>query len=255
MKRFKEIAMYKQYSDKLRELLALEYNCFPEDFLKDENILTVSALKEGRRRYSDEKYFFHMTTLGGNAVVTADECLHAFLAEYISGKTGHHLFELPNLLPIEEELKKHGYTLTQTYHMFLPCKRVEPVKDFSVKWFFGEDIKQFYGDKRFQNAISPEFLPERPDTIVVCAYDGEDIMGMAGCSEDAPHWQQIGVDVLPKYRNMGVGAYLVTLLKNKLTDMGDIPFYGTSLSNYGSWNTALSCGFKPACVEIGAVSS
>ena len=42
------------------------------------------------------------------------------------------------------------------------------------------------------------------------------------------------------------------LLKNKIEEMGDIPFYGTSVSNYHSWNIALNCGFKPAWVEIGA---
>jgi len=32
----------------------------------------------------------------------------------------------------------------------------------------------------------------------------------------------------------------------------EIPFYGTSVSNYPSWNIALNSGFKPAWVEIGA---
>jgi len=77
-------------------------------------------------------------------------------------------------------------------------------------------------------------------------------MGMAGCSEDAPGWMQIGIDVMPEYRSRGVGAYLVTLLKNKILEMGDIPFYGTGVSNYYSWNIALNCGFRPAWVEIGA---
>lgn len=32
--------------------------------------------------------------------------------------------------------------------------------------------------------------------------------------------------------------------------MGAIPFYGTSLSNMGSWNVALGSGFYPMWVEI-----
>ena len=46
-------------------------------------MLTVSKLQEGRRIYSPEKYMFHMVTLGGNAVVTADEDLHSYLKEFI----------------------------------------------------------------------------------------------------------------------------------------------------------------------------
>lgn len=87
---------------------------------------------------------------------------------------------------------------------------------------------------------------------MVCAYDGEEIVGMADCSEDASHWMQIGIDVVPGYRSKGVGTCLVALMKEKILENGDIPFYGTSVSNYHSWNIALNCGFRPAWVEIGA---
>ncbi len=236
----------------LYNLLSLEYNCAPDDFLKKENVLTVSALREGRRVYSNEKYFFHMATTGGNAVVTADEQLHPFLREFINTTEGHRLFEIPNLLPLEKELNKFGYTLTQTYHMFMDNAPAIAEKNYNVKWFYNNEFHNFYGDERFPNAICPEYNPQRPDRIVVIAYDNDNIMGMAGCSEDAPHWQQIGIDVMPEYRSMGVGTYLVGLLKNKITEMGDIPFYGTSVSNYHSWNIALNCGFRPAWVELGA---
>lgn len=243
--------MKNEFFKPLFKLLSLEFNCSPEDFTKTENILTVSAINEGRRVYSPEKYFFHMVTTGRNAVATADECLHPFLSEHIKSREGYKLFEMPNLMPIEKELNKHGRTLSQTHHMFLPCERVEPKQNYPVKWFYDTKIMQFYGDERFPNAICDKYKPERPDRIVVIAYDGDRIMGMAGCSEDAKGWQQIGIDVMPEYRSKGVGTYLVTLLKNKIAENGDIPFYGTSVSNYHSWNIALNCGFRPAWVEIG----
>lgn len=279
------------YNSLLRYLLAKEFNCRPGDFLRKDNVLTVPALHEGCRQYSSEPYFFHMATLGGNAVITAEECLHPFLQEFMKERAGHWLFELPNLLPLEKELNQLGYTLTQTYHMFLPtgiecvsekprrfeepaqCKEryfekhqvSEGMRDtierqqaedrehpWTLRWFTGDDIKPFYGDGRFPNAICPEYRPERPDRIVVCAYDGETIMGMAGCSEDAPGWMQIGIDVMPEYRSRGIGTLLVRLLKEKVAEQGDIPFYGTSLSNVHSWNIALNSGFRPTWVEIGA---
>ena len=243
--------MKNEYTEQLFRLLSLEFNCATEDFTKSENILTVSKIIEGRRNYSSEKYFFHMITTGRNAVVTADECLHPFLSEHIKSREGYRLFEMPNLMPIEKELNKYGRALSQTHHMFLPCKTVEPKHNYPVKWFYDEEIMQFYGDRRFPNAICDKYKPERPDRIVVIAYDGGEIMGMAGCSEDAAGWQQIGIDVMPEYRSRGVGTYLVTLLKNKIAENGDIPFYGTSVSNYHSWNIALNSGFRPAWVEIG----
>ncbi|MGN1340150.1 MAG: hypothetical protein ACI4WS_07645 [Oscillospiraceae bacterium] len=108
--------MNREYLEELHKLLALEFNCSAEDFLRTENVLTEPALHEGRRNYSPEKYFFHMVTTGGNAVITAEKCLHSFLLDFMKDRTGHFLFEIPNLLPLEAELNKFGYTLTQTYH-------------------------------------------------------------------------------------------------------------------------------------------
>ena len=241
-----------QYRDALLDLLALEYNCAPADFLRSDNVLTPPALHKGRRVYSPDPYFFHMVTTGGNAVITADECLHPFLQKFMADRPGIWLFELPNLRPLETELNRFGYALTGTYHMFLPAWDAIPKLDLPRRWYTEEELTPFYGDERFPNAICQPHAPERPDRMAVCAMDGERIMGMAGCSEDAPGWMQIGIDVMPEYRSRGVGAYLVTLLKNKILEMGDIPFYGTGVSNYHSWNIALNCGFRPAWVEIGA---
>jgi len=236
----------------LHRLLAIEYHCQPSDFNGADNKLTVALLQEGRRVYDDEAYFFHMVTTGGCAIITANEKLHPFLRKFMKDRVGHWLFELPNLLPLEKELNRFGRTLTQSHHMFLPSEDTIPMGKYDVQWFFDKEIRPFYGDPRFPNAICAKYTATRPDRIVVCAYDGESLIGMAGCSEDAPGWQQIGIDVMPEYRSRGVGTYLVTLLKNKILERGDIPFYGTSLSNYHSWNVALNSGFRPAWVEIGA---
>ena len=243
--------MKNKYFDKLLDLLAIEYNCKKNDFLKNENVLTESRFDERARRYSDTKHFFHMVTLGGNAVITADKALHPYLEDFMKDRCGHFLFETKNVLPLNEELKKYGYMLSDSFHMFLPKKRVDIKNDVNVKWFYDSEIFPFYEMKLFPNAILESFSEKRPDRICVCAYDGDNIMGMAGCSEDTQGWMQIGIDVLPAYRSRGIGTYLVNILKNKIEDMGNIPFYGTSVSNYHSWNIAINCGFYPAWVEIG----
>ena len=245
--------MFKEYYEKLLELLSIELNCTPADLQAEENIITTSAGKDGRRNYSPD-LFLQMATCGENAVIMADECLHEFLHKWIKDEGGHHLFEFENLPELNEELKRYGYQMNPTHHMFLPCREVTEEERFSVKWLYDDEISPFYGDPRFPNAIAyPKPCPERPDRIVVIAYDGDSIMGMAGSSEDAPHWQQIGIDVLPAYRSKGVGSYLVTLLKNKIIEMGDIPFYGTGAANVHSQNIAIKCGFKPAWVETEAM--
>lgn len=245
------------YLPQLKRLLALDFNCSPEDFDKAESVITRSALNEGRRAYGTEPPFCRMATMGGNAVITADERLHPFLREYIKVEQGHWLFEQHQILALEAELNKYSYTINHSHHMFLYDKSRdlhEFKREFPVKWFYGkEEIEGFYGDSRFPNAICTEYDPTRPDTIAVCAYDGDTIMGMAGCSEDSPHWQQIGIDVLPEYRSIGVGSYLVGILRDEIIHRGDIPFYGTGLANYHSWNIALNCGFRPVWVEMQAI--
>ena len=245
--------MYKEYFERLLRQLSLDDNCTPEDLRAKENRITVPALKEGRRSYSPGMPFLQMVTLGGNTVMMADERLHGFLRHMIGDTEGHRLFEIGSLMKLNEELNKYGYRMNPTHHMFLPARRTEPTGCLQVKWFFDDEIRPFYGDPRFPNAIAyPEPCPVRPDRIVVAAVEGEKILGMAGCSEDAPHWQQIGIDVLPEYRSRGIGTYLVTLLTNRIMEMGDVPFYGTAAANIQSQNIAYNSGFRPAWVETEA---
>ena len=246
--------MFAGYYEKLLRMLSLDLNCTPADLQAKENIITVSAMNEGRRNYSPDKPFLQMATLGGNTVVMADECLHGFLHGLLRDTEGHRLFELGNLTKLNEELRKYGYRMAPTHHMFLPCREVPAGDCCSVKWLYDDEIKPFYGDPRFPNAIAyPEPCPARPDRIAVLAVDGDTVMGMAGCSEDGPHWQQVGIDVLPEYRSRGIGSFLVTLLKNRIIEIGDVPFYGTAAANIRSQNIAINSGFRPAWVETEAV--
>ena len=246
--------IFKQYYENLLLQLSVDYNCSPSDFRANENTITISSLNEGRRSYSPGNPFLQMATAGMNTVIMADKCLHAFLNDFVKDKEGHHLFEFDNLLNLNEELKRYGYQMNPTHHMFLPCQTAKMSECCQIKWLYDSDIEQFYGDRRFPNAIAfPAPCPVRPDRIAAIALDGDIIMGMAGCSEDAPHWQQIGIDVLPQYRSRGIGSFLVNALTNKIIEMGDIPFYGTAAANIQSQNIAIKCGFKPAWAETEAV--
>ncbi|MBR0484453.1 MAG: GNAT family N-acetyltransferase [Oscillospiraceae bacterium] len=246
--------IFKEFFERLLHQLSIDFNCNPDNLRARENIVTVSELNKGRRSYSPGKPFLQMVTLGGNTVIMSDECLQEFLCRWVKDVEGYKLFDFENLMKLNEELKKYGYQMNSTHHMFLPCHDVNVEKHYPVKWFYENEINQFYGDSRFPNAIAfPLSCPVRPDRIVVIAVDGDTIMGMAGCSEDAPHWQQIGIDVLPEYRSRGIGTYLVSLLKNKIIEMGDIPFYGTAAANIHSQNIAINCGFRPVWVETEAI--
>lgn len=244
---------FRDYYEKLLDLLSLELNCDPSDLRSGENTLTLPEYKEGRRRYHPGVPFLQMATAGRGAVFSADGQIHDFLRELVKNKEGHRLFELGDLAKIDTELRKYGWELHPTHHMFLPCRQTETDGRFKVKWFFDDEIKPFYGDDRFPNAICyPQPNPGTPDRMIVCAYDGDKIMGMSGCSEDSPGWFQIGIDVLPEYQSRGLGSYLVTLVKNKVIECGGIPFYGTATANVFSQSIAINSGFRQAWVETDA---
>ena len=245
--------MFKFWGDgsELAKQLAYDFNCHPEDFDKEENIITLPALNEKRRVFSKETFFLQMATLGNNAVISADQKIHHWLAEWVKGKIGFWLFEQHNYFELNDKLREFGYKLNLTHHMFLPVPElVEVAPDFEYKFIETAQIMNYYGRPEFPNAICSEFKPDRPDVLAVVALDGEKIMGMAGCSADTPLFWQIGIDVLPEWRGKGIASSLVKLLKNEVFRRDAIPFYGTSLSNLGSWNVALSSGFYPAWVEI-----
>ena len=259
----------------LKNQLAYEFNCQPDDFDRDENLITLPTLHPNRRKFSDNEFFLQMATLGGNTVISANEKLHPWLAQWVKDKRGFWLFEQHNFFELESELRKYGYKMAQTHHMFLPKPGLVEIKtDLKIKWLEQADIMRFYGDPRFPNAICDKFKPERPDVLAIVALDqgaemseadndfdfGGKIMGMAGCSIDAaankdtgvPALWQIGIDVMPEYRGRKIGTTLVSLLRNETFRRGAIPYYGTSLSNLASWKIALASGFEPAWVEAEA---
>ena len=238
---------------KFKEQLALELNCAPEDFSGEEIVVTGPVLHENRRKFSDQPFFLQMATFGAGAVISADERLHPRLREWAKGKRGFWLFEQHNYLELDRLLRGYGYKMALTHHMFTPTTEIAAVETgFPVRWMEQGDIPPFYGREEFSNALCDRFRPERPDVLAVAALDGEEIMGMAGCSADTPELWQIGIDVLPRYRGRGIGKTLVALLRNEALRRGALPYYGTSLSNIASWRTALASGFLPAWVEAEA---
>lgn len=262
----------------LRKMLALDFNCASEDFDKKENVIVVPKEHPGRREYAPRKPFFSMVTMGRNVVINAPEEMHEWLRKWGIGRESIWLFEHHNLMALEGELAKYGKSLWQSHHMFLPKARMEEVdacsgtkrgtmeslkpvesvagelQEFNdgieIQWFEQKDIPPLYGREEFPNALCDCFKPERPDVLAVGAVHDGQIVGLAGCSADTKLFWQIGIDVLPEWRGKRIATMLVSLLKNECFKRGVIPFYGTSLSNLGSWNVALNSGFYPAWVEI-----
>ena len=61
---------------------------------------------------------------------------------------------------------------------------------------------------------------------------------------------QIGVDVLPDYRNQGIASALTTNLALEILKHDKVSFYCCTWSNLASQRNAIKSGFYPAWVEL-----
>ena len=88
------------------------------------------------------------------------------------------------------------------------------------------------------------------DVLGVGAYDGDRLIGLAGCSADCDRMWQIGIDVLPEYRRKGIAAALTSNLAVTALEKDIVPFYCCAWSNVRSARNAVTSGFAPAWVEM-----
>ena len=69
----------KVIEEKIKNQIAIEFNCSPADFDKPENLITAACMDEKRRKFSDKPFFLQMATFGKSTVISADESIHPWL--------------------------------------------------------------------------------------------------------------------------------------------------------------------------------
>lgn len=232
-----------------KKQLALDFNCQLLDFEKEGNTITENKLLEGRRIYESDGCFLKMICIGGRAIISADEEIRLWLEEKLLKRDACWMFDFDKLRAIDNKLREFGHEIEDKHNYYLPnpvtCE-IEPIT--TIKWYEKEDILQFKDDDRFDEAFA--FNDNYPDTLGVAAFEGDNIIGMAGASADSENLYQIGINVMPEYSGKGIGTNLVALLKQELLKRGKVPFYGTAESHVVSQNIAIKAGFFPAWVQL-----
>ena len=141
-------------------------------------------------------------------------------------------------LQIEQNYKMH-----QTYaKLALDCQ-------YELRILTQSDFADLYLPE-WSNALCKD--RKHLDVLGVGAYDGERLVGLAGCSADCDTMWQIGIDVLPAYRRQGIASALTSRLAIEILNRGKVPFYCAAWCNIKSVRNAIRCGFRPAWVEMTA---
>ena len=155
---------------------------------------------------------------------------------------------------LNEHLAPLGQTVCFMAEYYLPdLNRLEKLP-------CGYDIRILEKDE-----LGSLYLPEWPnalcadrkqfDVLAAGAYDGDKLIGLAGCSADAEKMWQIGVDVLPEYRRKGIASAITSDLAVEILERGKVPFYCSAWSNIRSVRNAVRSGLVPAWAEMTVKSS
>jgi RimJ/RimL family protein N-acetyltransferase len=230
--------------------LASDYCCTFGDVLNGTNIFTVFHASEGQRRFDDDgRCFLKIAATNGKILCCGREDIISVLSKELKNTDGQWFMEAKALAKLNKMISDYGFHIKQAHPFFVATeKTIVTANDFDIVWYTQDEILQFAGDSRFDEAFA--FSKTAPDVLGVAAYRDGRIVGMVGASSDSPNMYQIGINTIPEARGNGIGTALVAILKNAVLDKGILPFYGTALSHIASQRVAIKAGFLPAWAEL-----
>lgn len=221
--------------------LAIDLNCTIADLNGDKDSLVFVEAREnaGRRPFARKARHFDIVSMGKSIVVSATPERLAIAREMMQGQGRDAIFALPFIRGI--------------YLHFLPdLERMHPLPpppSFALETIKAGDIADLLSMPGFGNALI--YDPNHPyhTTKLMVARQGGIIVGMAGACNVAARLWQIGVDVLPGQRRLGVATCLVRGLTMDLLSQGYAPSYDAIASNIASQRVAYRTGYYPAWVS------
>lgn len=227
---------------------AIDSNCSMDDFMGTDNKIVLSEKNPNARKYLKLPFHCDLTSYGNNIVASVSEELKEIVEKYIEKYPIEHCFETPNLLVLIEKLKPFGLNVCFMAEYFLPdmnsLKRLSC--GYETKLMHPEELSQYYLPE-WNNALT-QSDPQR-DKLAVGAFDNGKLIGLAACSADCDTLWQIGIDVLPEYRKLGIASSLTSNLAIELLEREIVPFYCCAWSNLKSVRNAIKSGFRPAWVQ------
>ena len=222
-----------------------------DDFEKSENVIVTSHASEKARKYLSLPFSCQLVSYGNNVVASVLPEFCDITEKYINAYPTEHIFETPNMHVLNEALMKKGQKICFMAEYFLPDVNALREKDcpYELRILSGEDFAKLYLPE-WSNALCEK--RKELDVLGVGAYDGERLVGLAGCSADCESMWQIGIDVLPGYRRQGIASALTSRLAIEILKCGKVPFYCAAWCNIRSVRNAIKSGFRPAWVEMTA---
>ena len=228
---------------------AIDLCCTPDDFARKEPVIVTSGISPNARKYLTQPYAAYFVSYGSNIVASVSPELRKIVQDYLTKYPLVHTFEPPHMHVLHEALKPLGYGIGMTAEYWLPdLGALKPLDcAYDMRILTQKDFAGLYLPE-WSNALCEKRA--ELDVLGVGAYDGERLVGFAGCSADCKDMWQIGVDVLPDYRRKGIAAAVTSTLAAEILKRDKVPFYCCAWCNLPSARNAIRSGFRPAWTEM-----
>lgn len=230
---------------------AYDCNCDPDDFLREQNVVSLSKAHPKARKYIPLPLECDLVSYGNNIVAQVSERTKSAVSEYINKYPFYCCFETPNINALNDLLAPCDLKVCFMAEYYLPdvTKLKELDCGYELRVLQKAEFADLYSEQ-WEHCLT--FDDRERDVLAVGAYDGDRLIGLAGCSADSDSMYQIGVDVLPEYRRRGVASAVTSKLALEILKLGKVPFYCAAWSNIKSARNAIKSGFRPAWVELTA---
>lgn len=230
---------------------AIDCGCAPEDFLRTENVIVPSRPHPRARRYLELPFLCDLASYGTNIVASVSGPYGPIARDYLD-RYGAHIeecFETPKLHMLQQAVAPLGAGVCFMAEYWLPdLSRLRPLPcPLEMRLLTQAGFAPLYLPQ-WSNALCEK--RKQLDVLGVGAYDGDVLVGLAGCSADCEDMWQIGIDVLPGYRRRGIASALTAALALEVLKRDKVPFYCCAWSNVKSARNAIRSGFSPAWVEV-----
>ena len=218
--------------NRIEELLSEEYYCSLSELKGKGTIYSVNT--------NAARPYIKILAYRNCVVVCTSKNLHDKVQELLQGKNRDEIFELP-------------FVYGQTIH-YVPNSdysiNTSIIPDYECEFLFDKNVLSLKNLMGFENSLAFDGNGFTPTKAVYVARDGQQIIGVAGAAESSVKgvWE-VGIDVMPKYRNARLGTYLVNRLTKELLERNIVPFYSASVTNIGSQMVASRCSYIPLWVD------
>ncbi|MPZ13628.1 MAG: GNAT family N-acetyltransferase [Chloroflexi bacterium] len=238
----------------VREVLAVDYACDERAFLDEHVVVTSGDIRPGGRHYARPERTLEVATMGAGVVVHCHPDRVRWVAAHLAPMRGDAIFAASTAALVSRHLADDGLELGGPNLNYV-CPEADlrawhPPMGIKIAMIGPSDIHALYRHRGFPNALAYRDDSPVADVLAAVATRGDELVGIAGASADSNAMWQIGIDVSPRVRAVGIGRALLSRLTDEVLKTGHQPFYAHGVSNVPSGALAMTVGYRLAWVEL-----